>query len=86
MIGTAVTIAPLTVEIAAIAAGMAEHTVQNNADTVFFGGIAQSAELLVGAQQGIGIQIIGGVVAVVGMCFKNGVQINISHAHFLQVG
>ena len=65
---------------------MAEHTVQHDADAVLGGLAAEHLKLFVGAQQRVHVQVVGGVVAVVGMRLKDGVQVQIIHAHFPQVG
>ena len=65
---------------------MAEHTVQHDADAVLGGLAAEHLKLLVGAQQRVHVQVVGGVVAVVGVRLKDGVQVQIIHAHLPQVG
>ena len=55
---------------------MAEYTVQNDADAFFGSGSAQGGKLLVRAKQRVGFQVVGGVVAVVGVGLKDGVQVN----------
>ena len=52
---------------------------------VFFGGGAQCLKILVGAQQGVHIQVVGGVVAVVGVGLKDGVEVDKIHPHLVQV-
>ena len=59
---------------------MAEHAVQNNADALPGGGQAEGAELLVRAQQRVSFQVVGRVVAVVGMGLKNRVQVDAGNA------
>ena len=82
----ALAIAALAVEVAAIGAGVAEHAVQHDADAVLLGGGAQCLKILVGAQQGVHIQVVGGVVAVVGVGLKDGVEVDEIHPHLVQVG
>ena len=65
---------------------MAEHAVQHDADAVLLGGGAQCLKILVGAQQGVHIQVVGGVVAVVGVGLKDGVEVDEIHPHLVQVG
>ena len=65
---------------------MAEHAVQNNADALFAGGRAQGGELLVGAQQRVGLEVVGRVVAVVGVCLKDRVEVDAADAELAQVG
>ena len=81
----ALAIAALAVEVAAVGAGVAEHAVQHDANAVFFGGGAQCLKILVGAQQGVHIQVVGGVVAVVGVGLKDGVEVDEIHPHLVQV-
>ena len=65
---------------------MAEHAVQHDADAVLLRFPAEHLKLLVGAQQRVHVQVVGGVVAVVGVRLKDGVQVQIIHAHLPQVG
>ena len=81
----ALAIAALAVEVAAVGAGVAEHAVQHDADAVLLGGGAQCLKILVGAQQGVHIQVVGGVVAVVGVGLKDGVEVDEIHPHLVQV-
>ena len=85
-VSAALAVASLAVEVPAVGAGVAEHTVQHDADAVLGGLAAEYLKLLVGAQQRVHVQVVGGVVAVVGMRLKDGVQVQIIHAHFPQVG
>ena len=73
-------IAAFAVKIERIRTGVAEHAIQNNADAVFFGLGAQGGKILVGAQQRIGFQVVGRIVAVVGVGLKNRVQVNAADA------
>ena len=81
----ALAIAALAVEVAAVGAGVAEHAVQHDADAVLLGGGAQCLKILVGAQQGVHIQVVSGVVAVVGVGLKDGVEVDEIHPHLVQV-
>ena len=85
-VSAALAVASLAVEIPAVGAGVAEYTVQYDADAVLGGLAAEHLKFLVGAQQRIHVQVVGGVVAVVGVRLKNGVQVQIIHAHLPQVG
>ena len=78
-------IAAFAVKIERIRTGVAEHAIQNNADAVFFGLGAQGGKILVGAQQWIGFQVVGRIVAVVGVSLKNGVQVNAGNTQLFQV-
>ena len=79
-VGTARAIAPLAVEVDRVRPCMAEHAVQNDADALFRGSRAQGGKLLVRAQQRVGFQVVGRVVAVVGVGLKDGVQIDAADA------
>ena len=59
---------------------MAEHAVQNDADALLGCSGAQGAELLVRAQQRVGLEVVRRVVAVVGVGLKNRVQVDAGHA------
>ena len=53
----------------------------------YFGSFgAQGLEVLVGAQQRVHVEVVGGVVAVVGVGLEDGVQVEEIHAHLVQVG
>ena len=65
---------------------MAEHAVQHDADAVLPGLGAEGLEILVGTQQGVYVEVVGGVVAVVGVGLEDGVQVKVIHAHLAEVG
>ena len=46
----------------------------------------RSLEVLVGAQQGVHVAVVGGVVPVVGVGLEDGVQVEIRHPQLMQVG
>ena len=71
----------VVVEVNALRTGVIEHTVQNDMHPQLMGGAAQSAEILLGAQQGIDLAVIGGIVAVVGGGLENGIQIQRGDPH-----
>ena len=85
-VSAALAVAALAVEVPAVRAGVAEHAVQHDADAVLGGLAAEHLKLLVGAQQRVHVQVVGGVVAVVGVRLKDGVQVQVIHAHLPQVG
>ena len=85
-VSAAVTIAAFAVEIAAVGTGVAEHTVQHDANAVLGGLAAEHLKLLVGAQQRVYVEIVGGVVAVVGVRLKDGVEVKVVHPHLPQIG
>ena len=80
-VSAALAVASLAVEVPAVGAGVAEHAVQHDADAVLGGLAAKYLKFLVGAQQRVHVQVVGGVVAVVGVRLKDGVQVQIIHAH-----
>ena len=65
---------------------MAEHAVQYDADAVFGRFHAEGFKILVGAKQWVYVEVIGRVVAVVGVGLKNGVEVEEVHPHLVQVG
>ena len=79
-VGTARAVAALTVEVDRVRAGMAEHAVKNDADALSGSGGAKGAELLVRAQQRVGLEVVGRVVAVVGVGLKDRVQVDAADA------
>ena len=85
VVGPALAVAALPVEVEAVRPGVAEHAVQNDADALFLRLPAEQGELLVGAQQGVGVQIVGGVVAVVRVGLEDGVQVDPGDPQLLQI-
>ena len=65
---------------------MAEHPVQHDADAIAGSGLAQLLKILVGAQQRVHVEIVGGVVPVVGVSLKDGVEVDVVHPEVMQVG
>ena len=65
---------------------MAEHAVQHDADAILSSFLAQGLKVLVGAQQRVHVEVVGGVVAVVGVGLEDGVQVEVINAHLPQVG
>ena len=65
---------------------MAEDAVQHDADAVLFGLGAEGHEVLIGAQKGVYVEIVGGVVPVVGVGLKDGIEVEVVHSHLPQVG
>ena len=84
--GAAAAVPALPVEVEAVRTGVAEHPVQNDADAEAGGLPAQLLKIVVGAQQGVHVHIVGGVVAVVGVGLKDGVQVEVGHTQLMQVG
>ena len=76
----AVAVAALAVKINAVAARVAENAVEQNVNVALFRRRAQRAEVFLIAEQRVNFLIVRRVVTVVGMRFKNGVQINAGHA------
>ena len=63
---------------------MVEHTVQNDPDAPFLCLGAEGLEVLLVAQQGIDLRVIGCIVAVIGGGFKNGTHVQGGHAQCRQ--
>ena len=78
-------IASLAVEINAVASGVAEHAVKQNTDAELPGCTAERAEVLRIPEQRVNVCIIRRVVAVIGMRFKNGVEVHTRYAEALEV-
>ena len=64
------------VEVAADAAGVVEHTVQNDGNAQLLGRLAQLSKVLLGAQDRVDLGVVGRVVAVVARGFKDGVEVD----------
>ena len=71
----AVSVSSFPVKINAVAASVGKHSVQNHSHPRLMSGVAQLAKVFFRAQQRIDFSIIGSVVPVVGVGFKNRVQI-----------
>ena len=84
-VGTARAVAALAVEVDRVRAGVAEHAIENDADALFGSGGAKGAELLIRAQQRVGLEVVGRVVAVVGVGLKDRVQIQAGDAEITQI-
>ena len=65
---------------------MAEHAVQDDADAPLLRLGAKAGELLCRAQQRVGLEIVGGVVPVVGVGLEDGVEVDAGDAQVGQVG
>ena len=75
----------LAVEVTAVAARMAEHAVQNDADAFFLRQFHQIMELLIRPQNGVNLMIIAGIVMMIAFRFKHGIEINDADAELLQI-
>ena len=73
----------LSVEIPAVVAGVVEHAVQHHPDAPAAGLPAQGSEVLLRAQHGVNTPVVGSVVSVIAVGFKNGTQIQRTHSHTL---
>ena len=65
---------------------MAEHTIQNDPDPLFRRLGAKCRKLLPCAEQGIRLFIISGIIAVVFMGFKNGIEIDAGDPQGCEIG
>ena len=74
----------LFVEIPAVCAGVAEHTVQQHPNTETGGRFGQRLKVLGRAQQGIHRRVVGGIVPMIGMRLKNRVEIQAGNAQLRQ--
>ena len=84
--GAAAVIAVEFVEVYAVRPGVGEYPVQQNPDAPGFRIPAQGCKILVGAQQRIHLPVVGGVVPVIFVGFKDGVQIQAGDAQLLEIG
>ena len=64
---------------------MAEHTVKDDRDAVLFCLGTQPGKVLLGAQQRVDVQVIGGVVPVVGVRFKDGIEVQAGDTQLRQI-
>ena len=78
-------VAAVFVEINAVRAGVVEHAVQNDRNAFLLCFFAQGNKVVVRAEQRVDVFVIRRVVAVVGMRFKNGVEIQAGHAEAFQI-
>ena len=81
--GTQGGIMSVTVEIDAVVPGVGVDPVQHHPDAQGAGGFAQLGQVLVAAQDRVYLQIVRGIIAVVGAGLENRIQINHGNAQFL---
>ena len=86
VVGPAVPVAALFVEVDAVRAGVVEDAVEDDADAERLRAGAQLPEVLLGAEQRVDPEEIRGVVAVVGVRLEDGVQVDRAHPHAFEVG
>ena len=79
-------VAPLPVEVDAVAACVAEHPVNHHPDAQLLRRLAQGAEVLLVPQQGVDFGVVRRVVPVVGVGLENGVHIQAGDAQLLEIG
>ncbi len=80
VVGTGGGVAPLPVEVDAVAACVAEHPVNHDPDAQLLRRLAQGAEVLLVPQQGVDFGVVRRVVPVVGVGLENGVHIQAGDA------
>lgn len=68
-------ITTVAIKVDAVAAGVAEHAVKDDRDAVLFCFGTQPGKVFLSPQQRVDVQVIGGVVAMVGVRFKDGVKV-----------
>ena len=78
-------IAVLAVEIDAVGTGVAEHTIQQNADAPFLCRGGEGVQIGRVTQQRVDAAVIRRVIAVVGVGLKDGVEIDTGDAQGLQI-
>ena len=77
---------PIAVEIHAVVPGVRVDPVQHHPDAQRGRAFAQASQVLVAAQDRVHVQIIGGVVAVVGPGLHDGVEVQAADAQTFQIG
>ena len=75
----------VAVEVAADIADMVEHAVQHHPHAPLVGHLAQLGKVLLGAQHGVNVAVIGGTVAVVLRRLKDGAEIQGLHPQALEI-
>lgn len=73
------------IEIEAVRARMAENSVENNSDSALFRGGAEGAEILFRAENRVDNRIVAGIVAVIGICLENRVEIDAGNAQISEI-
>ena len=86
VVGALNRIAFFTVKVNAVAAGMVKYAVQNDMHPVCFRRRTQMLEIGLCTKQGIDFGIICGVITVIGMRLKDGIEIDTGHAERFQIG
>ena len=82
----AVTEDVLGIKIDAVAAGMGENAIQDNADTQVVSLVTKRLEICFGSQHGVYTLIVSGIIAVVGIGHENGVEVDHLYPQILQIG
>ena len=65
---------------------MGENAVENDGNAHAFGFSAQLLELLVGAEEGVSLHIVGGIVPVVFVGLENGIEVYAGNSQTFKVG
>ena len=86
LIGSQAVVPAVAIEIHAVRPCVAEYTVQDDADALLPGSLAQLFQLLLCAQERIYPLVVACVVAMVAAALENGVQVQHCDAQLLQVG
>ena len=80
LISAEVGVAPLFIKVAAVTAGVIEHTVQNHADSAGLTGLQQSRQGLFSPQHRVHRFIVPGIIAMIGGRVKHRIEVQGSHA------
>ena len=75
----------VAVEVHAVRAGVGEHAVQDDADALLLRRGAELLEVLLRAEGGVDLHVVAGVVLVVAVGLKDGVEVQHRHAHAADV-
>ena len=78
-------VAAVPIEVKAVTSRVAEHAVEDDRDADGLGLGTQLGKVLLGAEQRVNLSVICGVVAVVGVCLKDGIQVQAGDAQPLKV-
>ena len=66
----------VSVEVEGVVARVVKDAVQDDGDAELLGGLAELAEVVLGAEDGIDLEVVGRVVAMVARCLKDGVEVD----------
>ena len=75
----------VAIKIDAVVPGMGEDTVKQDADALFLRAFAQMFKIFHRTQDRVRFFIVGGIVAMIGACLYNGIQIEAADTQIFEI-